>query len=176
MPRHPFAKYPNHVLVETGTYMGDGVQAALEAGFSRVISFEVVPHLHKCSSQRFKGNKAVELICGSSATKLFDTIRDIKEPITFWLDGHYSTGLTGYDPEHICPLLQELEQIKKHGSHHTILIDDRRLLRIDAVAAANDAFGVDEATIRAKLLEINPRYNIKYEDGYVPNDIIAAYI
>jgi hypothetical protein len=174
MARYPFTKFRNSVLVETGTYKGDGVQAALNAGFERVISFEVVESLYQEAQLRFKDDARVQLVHGSSARLLYENIRTITEPITFWLDGHYSTGVTGYDPDYICPLLQELEQIKRHGSHHTILIDDRRLFHRIQGAPIEHAFGIDEWEIRAKLLEINPQYKLSYEDGHVPNDIIVA--
>jgi hypothetical protein len=61
-------------------------------------------------------------------------IKDINEPITFWLDAHYFpldmyknknhkiSELPGYGK---VPLIDELNQIKRHSiKSHTILIDD----------------------------------------------------
>ena len=33
-----FRKYPNEIFIETGSYMGDGVQQALDAGFKNVVT------------------------------------------------------------------------------------------------------------------------------------------
>jgi hypothetical protein len=174
MSRYPFHSYPNRVLVETGSYLGDGIQAALDAGFAKVISFEIVLDLYQHCKRRFAGDVRVKLVHGSSASLLYDTIKDISEPITFWLDGHYSYGRTGYDSQYICPLLQELEQIKKHGAYHTVLIDDRRLLKRIPVPGPSEFFDVDEDTVVTSLRAINPEYVIRYEYGYVPEDVIAA--
>jgi hypothetical protein len=59
---------------------------------------------------------------------------------------------------------------KSSCKNHTILIDDRRLLGTD------EFMFITEDQIREKLLEINPDYEITYEDGYQANDIIVARI
>jgi len=174
MTRRPFVNHLNHTLVETGSYRGDGIQAALDAGFQKIISFEIVPALYDHCVQRFNGNSKVELILGSSVELLYPTIKDVSDSITFWLDGHYSCGVTGHDPDYMCPIIPELEQIKRHGSNHTILIDDRRLFRIVPNSRIEEYFNITEHTVRSKLYEINPKYEISYENGYIENDVIVA--
>ena len=50
----------------------------------------------------------------------------ISEPITFWLDGHWSAGDTAQGDTNT-PLLQELVEISNHHiKNHTILVDDIR--------------------------------------------------
>lgn len=69
------------------------------------------------------------------------------------------------------PVLQELEQIKKHPiKNHTILIDDVRLFG----TIEFDYVTLDQ--IIDKVLEINPNYNISFVPGYVQNDILVAQI
>ena len=34
-------KYKNSVFLETGTYQGDGIKKALEAGFEKIYSIEI---------------------------------------------------------------------------------------------------------------------------------------
>ena len=38
--RHDFKKYLNPVFIETGSLQGKGIQAAIDAGFQKVISIE----------------------------------------------------------------------------------------------------------------------------------------
>jgi hypothetical protein len=48
--------------------------------------------------------------------------------VNFWLDGHYSGGITHQGPTD-CPICAELEAIEKNLSHFaavTVLIDDIR--------------------------------------------------
>jgi hypothetical protein len=186
MTRRPFDKYKNKVLVESGTFMGDGVQYALDCGFNKVISYEIDNKLYYDATNRFKGNKKVELHHKSSA-KMFNDIKDINVPITFWLDGHYSAGNTGYDDECAYPLLKELEIISQHHiKSHTILIDDRRLLKstlnlkysdIKNTSEMNaETIGYSEEQIIEKIKNINSDYKISYEDGHIKNDIIVATI
>lgn len=177
LSRRAFEKYPNKYLIESGTYLGDGIKDALDNKFSQVISFEIQLALCKAAKERFKDHKNVEIICGSSASMLYDHIKDIKEPITFWLDGHYSAGVTGFDADYVNPLIQELTQIAKHPvKSHTILIDDRRLLIKNGKGGMDTLFDMTEDEVVKAIMAINPKYKIKYEDGHVKDDIIVAYL
>jgi len=84
-------KYLNPVFVETGTKYGNGVRAALNAGFQKVYSIEIVPERYKKSRQKFSkeiSNGKVEIVLGDSAEKLEEIISHVGCPITFWLDAH----------------------------------------------------------------------------------------
>src|SRR5512133_67751 len=151
-----FKRFPNKWFVETGTYAGDGVQAALDAGFENVISMDVsVENIKRCE-ERFKGDDRVKLFCTDSAISLGNVIADIKEPITFFLDGHWSgdgspTGLVKI------PLMYELLHIKNHPvSTHTILIDDVRCWK--GMSPVRD-FDLEHLLIM--LNAINGWYNIQ---------------
>lgn len=175
--RRQFHKYPNKYLLESGSYLGEGISDALNCGFSTVISFEVKEDLYDHCIKKFRGNPKVKLVLGSTANLLYDVIKDIDEPITFWLDGHYSCGITGYDKDCISPLVKELEQIKRHHiKTHTIMIDDRRLLKPSNSGGLDGYFDVTEEEIIKKLLEINPEYRIRFEDGHQNSDIIVAHL
>jgi hypothetical protein len=163
-----FRKYPHHsIFIETGSYIGDGIQLALDAGFLAVVSIELSEELfHQCE-ERFKDNSNVILLQGDSATVLPKILEDIRFPVTFWLDSHYSGDGTVMG-EHYSSLLQELEAIKNHPiKNHIIMIDDVRLW---------PNWGLNVEMIQQKLLEINPDYKFTFEDGYVPNDILVAVI
>ena len=180
MARRPFAKFKNKILVESGTYMGDGVQYALECGFDSIISYEIKKDLYVAAVERFKGNNKV-ILHNKSSTKMLEDIKNIVVPITFWLDGHYSAGFTGYDNECAYPVIKELEAIAQHDvKTHTILIDDRRLLKHHDIKNISeidsDTIGYSESEILEHIMKINPNYKISYEDGAIKDDIIVAKV
>jgi len=165
-----FRKYPNKYFVETGTYVGDGIQNALQAQFREIYSIELSPYHYQCSSDRFHGCPNVHLFLGNSASMLSQVLNQIDAPATFWLDSNYSSGNTARG-ETNTPILQELEAIALHPiKTHTILIDDVRLFG----SIEFDFIELEEIT--AKIFEINPNYRISFEDGYVMRDVLVAKI
>jgi len=164
---HILRKYLNPIFVETGTYLGEGVMTALEAGFQKVYTIELSKSLCEDAIKKFSGNDRVRLVHGDSSNCLWDVISGIREPITFWLDAHCSLGNTARGKK-MCPLIEELEIIAVHPiKNHTILVDDRRLLGSQYMEPT------EEDVIRA-LMKINPSYQISYEDGVISDDVIVA--
>ena len=170
-----FKRHPNPVLVETGTYLGEGIDAALAAGFLQVRSVELSDTLYNRALAKFAGHPGVKLFLGTSETQLAAMIADIRTPITFWLDAHFSGGVTVKGPEN-SPIMKELAVIAAHPiKTHTILIDDRR-----QVGTADFDF-VTEAQIRAAIMRINPGYAISYDTASLAhpmfvNDVIVAHV
>lgn len=166
-----FAKYPNAYFIETGSLLGDGIQMALDAGFQKVYSIELAPHYYEKCRERFAGNSNVLVFLGDSTYVLPELMKHIHAPATFWLDGHYSWGISSGKGELNSPILAELESIRQSAiKTHTILIDDIRLLGTEHF----DYVTLDQLII--KLLEINPNYTITFENGYIENDVLVAYI
>ena len=118
-------KYNYRILVETGTYLGEMVEAQLKR-FSRIISIELSEDFYKKAKQKFKFNPNIELLQGDSGKKLAEVVPLLTEPVLFWLDGHYSGGKTAR-AEKDCPVPEELNIILKSTLPHVILIDDARL-------------------------------------------------
>lgn len=167
--KETFKKYLNPCLVETGSYTGDGIQDALDAGFERVVSIELSEKFYKRCVERFKNNPNVVIIHGDSADVLYDAIKSISTPITFWLDGHWSDGETAYGKKN-SPLMEEFAQIAKHHiKNHTILIDDMRCW-----VKEDPEIQFGEEDLKKMILSINPTYQFSYEDGHIPNDILVA--
>src|SRR4051812_33912522 len=108
-----FKRYANPVFIETGTYLGDGIKQALAAGFPVVRSVELSDKLFEENVRRFANRANVRIFHGSSEGELAKMIADIKEPITFWLDAHYSAGITAKGDEN-SPVLKELRIIAEH--------------------------------------------------------------
>lgn len=119
-----FAKrFSVHTLVETGTYLGDMVYATKNT-FSRIFSIEIDEILFMKAKKRFDKFNHISIIQGDSAKVLPDLLKNINHPCLFWLDGHYSGGITGKG-ELKTPIMQELQCILKHPvEEHIILIDD----------------------------------------------------
>lgn len=165
-----FRSHPNRIFIETGSYMGDGIQNALDAGFEEVYSIELAPNHYKQCRMRFKHNPQVHLYFGDSSVVLKTILETITEPVTFWLDGHYSWGTTAKGATNT-PILKELEIIAQHPiKTHTILIDDVRQF------GAMEFDYIERETIINLLLSINPNYTIYYQDGYQKDDVLVAEI
>jgi len=113
-----------NILIETGTYYGDMVFAQINY-FNSIYSIELSDYFYKKAVKRFKKYKNVHLFHGDSAEVLGSVIKNISEPVIFWLDGHYSGGKTAKG-ESECPVWSELNQIITRNLPHVILIDDAR--------------------------------------------------
>lgn len=117
--------FNTRILIETGTYLGDMVYA-MRKSFSRILSFELDQALYEKARQRFAADDQIEIIHGDSGELLADYLMNINEPCLFWLDGHYSGGITAKG-ELETPIKRELEHVFAHRTAgHVILIDDAR--------------------------------------------------
>jgi len=165
------------IFIETGTYRGDTIYIALEAGFEQIYSCEIYRPLYLDAVELYKENKSITIDELESpefiATRLtyLGQIFDKDVECTFWLDAHAS-GPLGGGKSVGSPVLDELKAIRDNSSckTHTILIDDKRLFGCDEWG------GVTEEEAMTILKEINPNYKIAYLDGVIEKDIICAYI
>ena len=107
-------------FIETGTAGGESV-CAVATMFEKCHTIEVVSGR---PSMTFPDNVSVHE--GDSAKLIGEIANQYKEPIFFWLDAHWSEPHGSPDKTNECPLLQEIEAIKKHQGS-VILIDDARL-------------------------------------------------
>ena len=124
------ARFGLRVLVETGTYRGDMVEA-LRNDFDRIYSIELSVTLHEQACRRFRGYRHISLIQGDSGKELSALMARIGVPTLFWLDGHYSAGVTARGA-HETPVLQELSHIlSARSTGHVIVIDDARCFGTD---------------------------------------------
>ena len=69
-------KYGCNILVETGTYKGDMIEAQ-KKNFKKIFSIELAPDLHKKAKKRFANDNKVMLLQGDSSVVLskYETIR-----------------------------------------------------------------------------------------------------
>jgi hypothetical protein len=144
-------RYRITTLVETGTYLGDMVSAC-RGVFERIISIELDPDLHARAKQRFARNPSIELLLGDSGTILRDVLERQTSPCVFWLDAHYSAGLTAKGRVD-SPILEELRLILKHPvAGHVILIDDARAFGSDDAYPSLQALAQWVASLRPDLV------------------------
>ncbi len=112
-------------LVETGTYMGDMI-AAMKKDFDRIYSIELSEQLHEEARRRFERYEHIHLLRGDSGVELGKLMGELDGPALFWLDGHYSGGLTAKG-EKDTPIREELLHVLSDTeANHVILIDDAR--------------------------------------------------
>ena len=119
-------KYGFKVLIETGTYLGDMVEAQRDY-FDRIFSIELGETLYRDAVERFKDFPHVEILLGDSGIVLGALLASkIDQPALFWLDGHYSSGITAKGIKDT-PIMEELAIILQSPLNHGILIDDARM-------------------------------------------------
>ena len=75
------------VFIETGCDQGEGIAAALAAGFTKIISIELNATSVLNACKRFAG-KPVTVLQGDTVKVLPSVVAELKEPATFWLDAH----------------------------------------------------------------------------------------
>src|SRR5437763_3899573 len=118
-------RFGSRILVETGTLFGD-MLAAVARHFDELHSIELSPSLFEQAKLRFSRKKHVHLYNGDSATVLPQIVSALSGPALFWLDAHYSGGITARGAIDT-PIVEELRCILGRDRHrHVVLIDDAR--------------------------------------------------
>jgi hypothetical protein len=161
-------KYLSPIFVETGSNRGDGVQAAMDAGFECIYSVEVAPYCHGWCAHRFWDFRTRVHLFGMDSRKFLKWIMPrITTQVTFWLDAHFCQGEGGTVDD--VPLLEELKIIRKHDvKTHRILIDDVRLM-------GTDDLPVSLSRVMTSLKKINPDYQItRIDSPEFKDDILVA--
>jgi len=149
--------FDTQILIETGTYLGDMVHA-MKKSFSRIISFELDHNLATQAQQRFANDPHIEIVEGDSGKLLDEHLATINEPCLFWLDGHYSGGITAKGALET-PIKNELTAILSHPvDGHVILIDDARCF-----TGENDYPTLDELKSFVAERKPNHKFNVEHD-------------
>lgn len=122
--------FADGIWVETGTYLGDTTEV-LSKSAPMVYSIEPSQALVEKARARFAHHENIHILHGLSETELpkllsQDQLRNAT--VNFWLDGHYSAGVTHQGPQET-PIIEELQAIEKNLSQLkqvAIFIDDIR--------------------------------------------------
>jgi hypothetical protein len=73
----------------------------------------------------------VSILLGDSCQVLPHVLHELQVPALFWLDAHWSGGVTGRGDTQT-PLIEELQLVLAHPvDGHVVLVDDARLLGVD---------------------------------------------
>lgn len=148
------------VLIETGTFLGD-TPWALRHLFQEIRTIELSSDLALAAEQRFKPFPHIHVHRGNSATILPTLVESLHQPALFWLDGHFSGGITAgiANPS---PIRDEIRVIiTKCPVRFVILIDDAR------------AFGSDPAYPSLDELQRMVAELLPGADFTMSNDMIA---
>ncbi len=171
--------------IETGTYLGEGIKSVL-TNYENIHSIELSEKFYNYNVKQFKQNPNVKIYLGDSKRILPELLNAINEPVTIYLDAHYSGGETAFGDEE-CPLLYELELLKMREHSDVIIIDDCRLLGKKGTCGCGPAHPVyptmeyDWSNITESSIVnlIKPGYtllkndNHRYIDGAVDQYILA---
>ena len=118
---------PNETWVETGTYLGQTTEFLSD--FANIVySIEPEETLFEAARRKFERLGNVHIIKGLSEHILPDLLPDLSGSINFWLDGHFSSGVTFKGPQET-PILDELSCIAQNIDRFgrlCIFIDDVR--------------------------------------------------
>ena len=113
-------------FIETGTHLGDTLAYIAHDKSIHCTSIELAEVYYKQAKHRFRSYTNIDLIHGDSGALMASVINKLDSPALFWLDGHYSGGLTAQGTIDT-PICAELEAIlMSRHKDHVILIDDVR--------------------------------------------------
>ncbi|HNV01497.1 MAG TPA: hypothetical protein PKK60_03660 [archaeon] len=159
-----YQKISNYtIFIETGTYLGEMIENQLN-NFEKIYSIELSKNLYKLAKNKFKDNTKIVLLQGDSGTKLKKILQKLTVPAIFWLDAHYSEGITAKGKTN-SPIVSELKILLKNKFDNIILIDDINY------------FGTKGyPTIKKIESMVNKRrYKIKLEDNIIQITPIKLY-
>ena len=152
-------RYATPILVETGTYRGDMIEAQRKH-FRRIYSIELGEELAAAARRRFAARPHVTILQGDSAERMGDVVPQLDDRALFWLDGHYSGGVTARG-ELECPIWGELDAIfADNAQGHVLIIDDARCFN-----GTHDYPTVDE--LRDYLARRAPNYELRVENDAI---------
>ena len=113
------------ILFETGTQYGD-TPWLFRSHFESIYTIELSPMLAAMARTRFRRHTHIKVVEGDSGEKLAELLPSLQSKTLFWLDGHYSAGVTARGSSD-CPIYAELRSIADLCLvPYVILIDDAR--------------------------------------------------
>lgn len=155
------SKYSIYTLIETGTHLGEMIEMQ-KHHFTEIVSIELGEELFNKAQKRFKKYDHITILQGDSGKVLPNIVPGISNRALFWLDGHFSAGLTAKGDKE-CPVYEEIDAIFANNKFkHVILIDDAR-----DFTGKGDYPSIDE--LREYISKIDSSYSLTVE-----NDIIRV--
>jgi hypothetical protein len=150
-------------FIETGTYSGDTAYWASQV-FEQVLTIEYSQFIYEKAAQKYTHINNIEFLYGDTRQQLSNIIQDLNTPSLFWLDAHWSGGLT-YGETDQCPLIEEIEIINNSDHEHFIFIDDARLfMSPPPLPLAMEQWPEITTVLKALNSSKNSRYLVIIED------------
>jgi len=155
--------YGSTVFIETGTYLA-GTTVACSRIFNEVYSIELGKSFYLRAIENFGTIRNIKFLYGDSCEVLPALLQGFgQEKVLFWLDGHYSGGLTAKGSTNT-PIFAELIAIRDSRiKDAVILIDDLRCFNElnKELPPDNECYGYPSfAELSSLILAINPAYQI----------------
>jgi hypothetical protein len=119
-------------FVETGTYLGHGVESAISTNhFKTIYSIDISEEFQCENRKKFAQDQSVHILTGNSPDVLEELIQTKQlpnSPVLFFLDAHFAGGPTGgANIDGGCPVVREVSIIGERGVQGDIIvIDDMR--------------------------------------------------
>jgi hypothetical protein len=161
-------KLKTESFIETGSYLGDGIQLAINSGFKNIFSIELHQGHYEHCVKRFLDKHFVRLFLGDSTIVLPKILKEYPDTnFTYWLDGHYSGPHTALGNKET-PLLEELECIlSRQIKNELVYIDDMRIYR-------NLNNNINETNIFKLIKKLKPNAEVYYkESAFDKEDILV---
>lgn len=151
-------RYGLRNLVETGTYLGEMV-AAQRKFFDTIVSIELDSTLAKRAQKRFSAWSNITIMQGDSGERMKQVVKELNEPTLFWLDAHYSGGITAHGKKET-PIVAEVHTILSSPHQHIIVIDDARNFGVEADYPALKVFA-------QKVQQLRPEYAVRVKHDMI---------
>ena len=119
--------------IETGTFLGSTTKL-LAQNFKSVHTIEPSAECLAIARRNTKNDSNITFYNGTSEDYFEQACGSVNGDICFWLDGHYSAGIT-YQGEQDSPILHELSTIEKYlHKYHlvVVIVDDIRCSHLNS--------------------------------------------
>ncbi|WP_299402686.1 hypothetical protein [Acaryochloris sp. IP29b_bin.148] len=153
-------------FIETGTYKAETAIRASSI-FKNIFTIEFSQKLYNEAIQSHGAIDNIDFRFGNSKEELAKIIPQLNGTSLFWLDAHWSGGVT-FGSVDECPLLDELNIINSRCTDSVILIDDARLFTSPPPLPHNVDQWPDISTVIESLQSYSSkRYVVIIEDVIV---------
>lgn len=150
------------VFVETGTYLGEMVNA-VKNRFAEIYSIELDEHLVAKARRRFRKHKHVHIIRGDSSEVLPGLLRSLSARKLIWLDAHFSGGITARGSV-TTPIVRELAAVRaSYRPGDVLLIDD-----FSSFTGTDDY--PDVGALKAIIKEVDSSLQV-----HIVDDVVCVY-
>tara|TARA_A200000159_G_scaffold160656_2_gene181143 strand:- start:34 stop:597 length:564 start_codon:yes stop_codon:yes gene_type:complete len=172
--------YDCNIFFETGLYHGFSARIALDLGFEKVISIEILQRFIDMGKEKFSkeiSDNRYFIIPDDSSNLGQHLSRVENDRIIFWFDAHVDNALTDAvcEPSSMCPVIQEINSLASLKEKPIILVDDIRIIKNPKPWGDNSENAVTVEKIVAAINELPFEYDISYRNSALsPADILVA--